>query len=316
MTESCVKKLSVVVPVYNTEKQLPRCISSLLPQLNDACELVLVDDGSSDTSGELCDAYGDDPKVTVLHQANRGVSAARNLGLEKASGEYIWFVDSDDWVPDRSLDVILGSLAGSEIDLLCFAEEKVSVSGDMVELLPAPYLGRGPKDGPLLLGDGLYPHSHIFRKSLCTDLRFDESLSLLEDRQFFYRLWLKAKNVVSIDAVLYCYVVDRMDSAVNNQTVEKLLGAQRVAKEIFLSELALGRADPAYSSYVLFTLMALSRCGRESGLGCDFKRLRSELLSYPDGVRSLSRVLRLKYNLLKVSPLLFILACRVWGHFS
>lgn len=311
MTEDRVKKLSIVVPVYNTEKQLPRCIGSLIPQMNDTCELVLVDDGSSDSSGELCDAYGDDPKITVLHQANRGVSAARNLGLEKASGEYIWFVDSDDWIPDGSLDIMLGRLAGSEIDLLCFAEEKVSVSGDVVELLPAPYLGCGPKDGPLLLGDGLYPHSHTFRKSLCTDLRFDESLTLLEDRQFFYQLWLRAERIVSIDAVLYCYVVDRKDSAVNNQTVEKLLGAQRVAKEIFLSELALGRPDSAYSSYVLFTLMALSKCGRESGLGCDFKRLRAELLSCPDGVRSLSRRLRLKYKLLKVSPRLFIFACRV-----
>lgn len=311
MTGASVKKLSVVVPVYNTEEQLLRCVGSLLPQMDDACELVLVDDGSLDSSGELCDAYGVDPKVTVLHQANRGVSAARNLGLEKASGEYIWFVDSDDWVPDGALRVVLDGLADSEIDLLCFAEEKVSVSGETVEVLHAPYLGCGAKDGPLLLGDGLYPHSHAFRKSLCFDLRFDESLSLLEDRQFFYRLWLKAVKIVSIDDALYCYVVDRRDSAVNNQTAEKLLGAQRVAKEIYLSESCLGRPSPAYSSYVLFTLMALSKCGRECGFEYDFNRLRSELLSHPDGLQSLNRELRLKYKLLKSSPRLFILACRV-----
>lgn len=311
MNGVCAKKLSVVVPVYNTEEQLPRCVDSLLPQMDDTCELVLVDDGSSDSSGELCDAYGDDSKVTVLHQANRGVSAARNLGLEKASGEYIWFVDSDDWVTDEALRFVLDDLADSKIDLLCFAEEKVSVSGETIGLLPAPYLGCGAKDGPLLLGDGLYPHSHVFRKSLCFDLRFDESLSLLEDRQFFYRLWLKAENVVSIDAALYCYVIDREDSAVNNQTAEKLLGAQRVAREIYLSELGLGRPEPAYSSYVLFTLMALSRCGRESGFEYDFRRLRSELLSHSDGFRSLTRELRIKYKLLKYSPRLFILACRV-----
>lgn len=311
MTGASVKKLSVVVPVYNTEEQLPRCVGSLLPQMDDACELVLVDDGSSDSSGKLCDAYGDDPKVTVLHQANKGVSAARNLGLEKAYGEYIWFVDSDDWVPDGAIRIVLDWLVDPEIDLLCFAEEKVSVSGETVEVLSAPYLGCGAKDGPLLLGDGLYPHSHVFRKSLCFDLHFDESLSLLEDRQFFYRLWLKAVKIVSIDAALYCYVIDRRDSAVNNQTAEKLLGAQRVAKEIYLSELCLGRPSPAYSSYVLFTLMALSKCGRERGFEYDFNRLRSELLSHPDELRSLSRELRLKYKLLKFSPRLFILACRV-----
>lgn len=311
MTSALQKSLSIIVPVYNTEEQLPRCMGGLLAQMPSDCELILIDDGSSDSSGSLCDSYSEDPRVTVRHQSNKGVSAARNLGMELATGEYIWFVDSDDWIPEGAIDAVLDGLAKTDVDLLCFAENKVLGSGEVLEYLPGPDLGHGPEDGPLVLGDQLYPHSHVFRKPLCHDLKFDETLSLLEDRQFFYQLWLRAEKVASIDKALYCYVVDRRESAVNNQSVEKLLGAQRVAKEIYLSERALGRPDPAYSSYVVFTLMALSRCGREHGIDCDFKALRSELLSYAGDSRTLSSGVRFRFSLVKASPHLFNLACRI-----
>ena len=311
MTSAPQKSLSIIVPVYNTEEQLPRCVDGLLAQMSGECELILIDDGSFDSSGLLCDSYGEDPGVTVRHQPNKGVSAARNLGMELATGKYIWFVDSDDWVPEGAIDAVLGVLAKTDVDLLCFAENKVLGNGEVLEYLPGPDLRHGPEDGPLVLGDQLYPHSHVFRKALCHNLRFDEALSLLEDRQFFYQLWLRAEKVVSIDEALYCYVVDRRESAVNNQSVEKLLGAQRVAKEIYLSERALGRPDPAYSSYVLFTLMALSRCGREHGVDRDFRALRSELLNYAGDSRTLRRGLRFRFSLVKVSPHLFNLACRI-----
>ena len=311
MTNTPQKILSVIIPIYNTEESLPHCINGFLAQMGNDCELVLIDDGSSDSSGLLCDLYSDDPRVTVRHQSNKGVSAARNFGLELAAGKYIWFVDSDDWITEGAINDILGSLVNTDVDLLCFAENKVLGNGKVLEYLPGPDLGHGPEDGPLVLGDRLYPHSHVFRKALCHDLRFDETLSLLEDRQFFYRLWLRAKKITSLDKALYCYVVDRRESAVNNQSCEKLLGAQCVAKDIYLSELALGRPNPAYSSYVLFTLMALSRCGREHGVDHDFEVLRTEILSQVGDLRTLSRGLRFKYSLLKASPHLFIFACRI-----
>lgn len=311
MTGARQKILSIIVPVYNTEGQLPRCLDSLLVQMPNKCELILIDDGSSDSSGMLCDSYGEDPRVIVRHQSNKGVSAARNYGMELATGEYIWFVDSDDWLPEGAVDAVLDGLAKTDADLLCFAENKVLGSGEILEYLPGPDLGHGSEDGPLVLGDQLYPHSHVFRKALRHDLMFDETLSLLEDRQFFYQLWLRTEKVVSIDRALYCYVVDRRESAVNNQSLEKLLGAQRVAKEIYLSERALGRPNPAYSSYVLFTLMALSRCGREHGADRDFKALRSELLGYVGDLRTLNRGLHFRFNLIRASPHLFILACRI-----
>ena len=91
--------VSVIVPVYNIAAELPRCVESVLAQTWDALEVILVDDGSTDGSGSLCDSFArQDARVRVIHQKNAGVSAARNAGVSRATGEYLAFVDSDDYV--------------------------------------------------------------------------------------------------------------------------------------------------------------------------------------------------------------------------
>ena len=93
--------ISVIAPVYNTEKYLPRCIDSILAQTFTDFELLLIDDGSKDNSGAVCDEYASkDERVRVFHKENGGVSSARNVGLDNAKGEWITFVDSDDWIAE------------------------------------------------------------------------------------------------------------------------------------------------------------------------------------------------------------------------
>ena len=97
-------KISVIVPVYNVEKYLCRCIDSILAQTFTDFELLLIDDGSKDSSGEICEEYaGKDARIRVFHRQNGGVSTARNLGIDKAKGEWIYFVDSDDVVLPSAL---------------------------------------------------------------------------------------------------------------------------------------------------------------------------------------------------------------------
>ena len=92
-------ELSVIVPVYNAEKYLHKCVDSILNQTYRDFELLLVDDGSPDQCGRICDAYAaQDPRVKVIHKPNGGVSEARNVGLDQAKGNYISFIDPDDWV--------------------------------------------------------------------------------------------------------------------------------------------------------------------------------------------------------------------------
>ena len=100
-------KISVIVPVYNTEKYLRRCIDSVLAQTYQDFELLLIDDGSKDSSGAICDEYAaKDARVRVFHKENGGVSSARNLGLDNARGEWVTFVDSDDYIEKKLSQVL------------------------------------------------------------------------------------------------------------------------------------------------------------------------------------------------------------------
>lgn len=108
--------ISVIVPVYNTEKYLPRCIDSILAQTFTDFELLLIDDGSKDNSANICDEYAaKDQRVRVFHKQNGGVSSARNLGLDNAQGEWITFVDSDDWIECEYFSILASS---SESDII------------------------------------------------------------------------------------------------------------------------------------------------------------------------------------------------------
>ena len=92
-------KISIIVPVYNAEQYLPKCIESILDQKEKDFELLLIDDGSQDNSGKICDTYAEkDDRIRVFHKENGGVSSARNLVLEEATGEMVFFIDSDDYV--------------------------------------------------------------------------------------------------------------------------------------------------------------------------------------------------------------------------
>ena len=109
-------KLSIIIPVYNAEKTLDRCINSILDQEFEAYEVILVDDGSKDTSPALCDSYAaSDHRFVVRHQVNSGVSASRNAGLDMARGEYVMFVDSDDALIPYALEDMFKSLKGEDM---------------------------------------------------------------------------------------------------------------------------------------------------------------------------------------------------------
>ena len=108
--------VSCIIPVYNTEKYLPRCIESVLAQTFVDWELLLIDDGSTDASGSICDEYAaKDERIRVFHKENGGISSARNVGLNYAQGEWIFFVDSDDSLPKTSLESLLSRSSDANI---------------------------------------------------------------------------------------------------------------------------------------------------------------------------------------------------------
>lgn len=121
-----IPEISIIVPVYNVEEYLQRCVESILAQTFDDFEIILVDDGSTDSSSELCDAFKEkDSRIRVLHKRNGGLSDARNKGIEISYGKYITFVDSDDWVAEDFLEVLYGLIKDYSADLsMCGHEVK------------------------------------------------------------------------------------------------------------------------------------------------------------------------------------------------
>ena len=112
------KKLSIIIPVFNVEEYLPKCIESVVNQTYDNLEILLINDGSTDNSGVICDNFAHkDERVKVVHKENGGLSAARNLGLSLATGHYIAFLDSDDYIDSEMYETLVDALENADADI-------------------------------------------------------------------------------------------------------------------------------------------------------------------------------------------------------
>ena len=129
-----MEKISIVVPIYNVEKYVKKCIESLIKQTYKNIEIILVDDGSTDSSAEIIDEYANkDSRIIAIHQKNKGVSSARNTGLKAARGEYIGFVDPDDYVDCQMYEVMVNKLQASLADLVVCGYSKIWESSGKTE---------------------------------------------------------------------------------------------------------------------------------------------------------------------------------------
>ena len=140
-------KISIIVPIYKAEAVLAKCVDSVLAQTCSDWELLLIDDGSPDGSGALCDDYaGQDDRVRVFHKSNGGVSSARNLGMAEAGGDYILFIDADDWVEPTACQTLLEALEGAGADSAGCAHWNIQPDGEKWAepgALPAGVYGAG-----------------------------------------------------------------------------------------------------------------------------------------------------------------------------
>ena len=113
--------VSIVIPIYNVEKYLNECVDSVIVQTYHDLEIILVDDGSTDNSGKLCDEYKKiDDRIKVIHQKNGGLSAARNTGMDSAIGEYLYFLDSDDYIEPQTVERLVDTIEQEKADIVLF----------------------------------------------------------------------------------------------------------------------------------------------------------------------------------------------------
>ena len=220
--------VSVIVPVYNVENYLTRCIDSILSQSFSDFELILIDDGSTDQSGAICDEYAlKDHRIRVIHQENAKLSTARNVGIDAAEGEWIAVVDSDDWIHTDYLRILLSG-ALEDTDIVICSYERTSNSK---EIDPPAY---GVSFRSISLKDIYSNHfactrawGRIIRRSVIGDLRFLPGTEPVEDALFNECLFREDMAFRIADARLYYYFM-RSDSTIHTNMGRPVLNATEI----------------------------------------------------------------------------------------
>ncbi len=227
--------ISIIVPVYNVEQYLDECVNSIIKQTYTNLEIILIDDGSTDASGKMCDEYAEkDKRIKVVHKENGGLSSARNAGLDICTGEYISFIDSDDYVdPDfiRYMYNLLKkynvSVSGCKWRFVFFngnleAQEKALVEN----MEPQKDFYKNLLYGRRAVGQTVY----LFKRDIFDNLRYSEGI-IFEDSDLVYKIFAKCNNVVISNNQLYYYRL-RQNSITNSIFDRKKLGLIDVSKKM------------------------------------------------------------------------------------
>lgn len=233
--------VTVIVPVYNVERYIKKCIESILIQSYSNFELILVDDGSPDACGKICDEYAKlDKRIKVIHKENGGLSDARNTGIKIARGEYIALIDSDDFVSSVFLEILIKAAFQNNADVVCSGqsvsfydeEESTIYLGENVSEFE---IGRiNPKQA---LKEMLYKKRptgapfNLYKKSVFDDLNYPVGF-LYEDLATTYKIYIKAKKMSYVNGKLYAYR-KRKDSIIHQEFSEKKMVVIDIAKTLY-----------------------------------------------------------------------------------
>lgn len=252
--------ISIIVPVYNAEKSLKRCIDSLMNQTYKHLEIILVDDGSTDGSGEMCNQYASqDQRIVVIHKENAGVSSARNTGIEHATGTYIQFVDSDDYLDLNACEILVNGMEENQSELvICGCVEHRGTEKNVIQYEPmviqsikelSGVFGRLYRSNLLNI-----PWNKLFFRDKIKE-GFDETISLGEDLLFNINYMKQIEKIVITDAVPYHYIIE--STSLSRRFRKEYMDVTcRIQKEV--SCFAKTRLEPSYEQSQIDGAFALS----------------------------------------------------------
>jgi len=313
--------ISVIVPVYKVEPYLARCVESIQNQTYQNLEIILVDDGSPDRCGEICDEMAkEDARIRVVHKENGGLSSARNAGLDVMTGEYVGFVDSDDYIANDMIEKLLGLIHEHDAQIACCGMEQVSENGHV------GYFNSNTDDLLILdtqqaLRELLY-NSRI-TNSLCDklycvdifhDLRMTEGI-IYEDYDVMYRCIYRATCIVYLGTPLYRYFQSQgsiLRGTFSNRHYDAIaIGHNRLD---FYATYSPQNLELAKAQYVVFglNLFYLSRKAKDcANLRKELVReLQHMLAKHPD--LPFDRNTKLKVGFFKIAPVMYILLMNVY----
>lgn len=257
-------KVSIIVPVYNLEEYIENCIRSLLNQTYENIEILCIDDGSKDNSAEvIAKLIEEDSRVKYIYQENGGVSSARNKGLEVADGEYIMFVDGDDYLHYRGVEILVNCIEKSEFSIVCAPEIKTDkkdcemIETDTYSCQETDHEGLFSYRYGSVLGKSVW--GKIFKVDVAKSVRFIEEYSGGEDTNYFVKILTQGVRIGVVDKKLYYYYC-RANSSSNSNFNEKdfslTLSFDELCEHLKTSEYAFLRA---YCLQYLFQAICIHR---------------------------------------------------------
>ena len=281
-------KVSVIVPVYNAERYLSHCIDSILAQTFTDFELLLIDDGSKDNSGKICDEYAaKDSRVRVLYKDNGGVSTARNLGLENASGDWVIFIDSDDWISESMIHDMYEKAESEKADLV-YCDLKI-LFNDHIEVL---HIAKYDSNKVNMLNNfikstfgtvvGMLAKRSLYESN---DVRFPKGVKFCEDFYVAVRLMLYSKKICYIPTTYYCYNRQNEASASYSFSQEHSDSVQWV----FMDTIDLFLKESVYNEYAEALSWRLLKCKQD--LVLDKNTYDKFLRMHPDSINTSGVVL-------------------------
>lgn len=234
-------KLSIIIPTYNAEAYLPQCLDSILAQEHSGCEVIVVDDGSTDGTAALLERY---PDVKVVHQENHGMSTARNRGLDEARGEYILFVDSDDLLTEGALATLASELTGE--DIIGFNAKKLHEDTGEYSYHPTvsepescdgwTYFCRHRLESTDIHFVCIWQRAYRRQFLIDNNLRFADGILRAEDDLFTTQAMLAAKTLRTITPCLYIYRIraNSITTTVDRRRFDDSLRVQRLLADLFI----------------------------------------------------------------------------------
>lgn len=253
-------KVSVIIPVYNVEKYLDKCIDSVVNQTYKNLEIILIDDGSTDKSSIICDEWATkDKRIKVFHQKNSGVSVVRNNGIEYSVGDYISFVDSDDYIAESMIEKAVASIEENDADIVCFGVFRVAESGEILESTEdIEQKVVDNKEALLDLTNGKihdYPVNKLYKRKVFENVRYPAG-RVFEDIATTYKIFLNSEKICYLPQKLYFYR-RRKGSIINNIKNSSLNDLFDIRKQRY-DDLKAKHPDAAEACFELTAISALN----------------------------------------------------------
>lgn len=313
--------ISIIVPVYNVQSYIKKSVNSILKQSYRNLEIILVDDGSTDESGKICDFLKKmDPRVKVIHRINGGLSAARNSGIDVSTGSYIVFIDSDDYIEKKFVEKLYQSMKKNKADIAVCGYKRISENGTILfENKPVEELNLSIRKAiQYILQDKEiknYAWNKMYKKELFLDIRYPVGENY-EDVATTYKVFLKAQSVSIVNDCLYYYRI-REGSIVSDEkdyygNLQLFRNKRQQIEE--LSNIYEDALDYGYSNLIMCYINAFSAGAKCFGI----KRLEEmkeceeylRLVSNPQRRKKLSNLQRIKLYMTEHFPK--VLQCIYW----